>query len=92
VVQSAVSNIKLHAAARNATLTLGFLPDTVTLDIYDDGVGFDPEAVALPSDAGGYGLRAMRQRVEHLGGVFSVESSTDEGTIVAAQLPAGGNA
>jgi signal transduction histidine kinase len=68
-------------------LTLGFLPDAVTLDIYDDGTGFDPKAAAPPSDAGGYGLRAMRQRVEQLGGVFSVESAPGEGTIVAAQLP-----
>lgn len=87
VVQSAASNIKLHARATSATLTLGFLPDTVTLDIYDDGKGFDPAAAAPPSDSGGYGLRAMRQRVEQLGGVFSVESAPGEGTVVVAQLP-----
>jgi signal transduction histidine kinase len=88
VVQSAAANIKLHASASTATITLGFLPDAVTLDIYDDGTGFDPAAVAPPSDAGGYGLRAMRQRVEQLGGDFSVESAPGEGTVVAAQLPA----
>ena len=92
VVQSAASNIKLHASATNATLTLGFLPAAVTLDIYDDGAGFDPAAVPPPSGAGGYGLRAMRQRVEQLGGVFSVESTPGEGTIVAAQVPAGEDA
>jgi signal transduction histidine kinase len=90
VVQSATSNIKLHASADTTTITLGFLPDAVTLDIYDDGAGFDPAAVAPPSDAGGYGLRAMRQRVEQLGGAFSVESAPGEGTVVAAQLPAKG--
>ncbi|WP_258064530.1 sensor histidine kinase [Arthrobacter sp. ZGTC131] len=90
VVQSAAANIKLHASAANATITLGFLPEAVTLDIYDDGAGFDPAAVAPPSDAGGYGLRAMRQRVEQLGGAFSVESTPGEGTIVAAQLPVRG--
>ena len=90
VVQSATSNIKLHASAETTTITLGFLPDAVTLDIYDDGTGFDPAAVAPPSDAGGYGLRAMRQRVEQLGGAFSVESAPGEGTVVAAQLPAKG--
>ena len=88
VVQSAAANIKLHASASTATITLGFLPDAVTLDIYDDGTGFDPAAVAPPSDAGGYGLRAMRRRVEQLGGDFSVESAPGEGTVVAAQLPA----
>jgi len=88
VVQSAAANIQRHASATTTTLTLGFLPRSVTLDIYDDGTGFDPSAAAPPSDAGGYGLRAMRQRVEQLDGVFSVESSPAEGTIVAAQLPA----
>jgi signal transduction histidine kinase len=87
VVQSAASNIALHASASVAALTLGYLPDAVTLDIYDDGAGFDPAAAAPPSTAGGYGLRAMRQRVEQLGGTFSVQSAPGEGTIVAAQLP-----
>ncbi len=91
VVQSAAANVALHASAANATVTLGFLPGAVTLDVYDDGEGFDPSALAPPSDAGGYGLRAMRQRVEQLGGVFSVESSPGEGTVVAAELPTGEN-
>ncbi|CAM3236764.1 Signal transduction histidine-protein kinase/phosphatase DegS [Arthrobacter ulcerisalmonis] len=91
VVQSATANTALHAAATVATVTLGYLPDRVTLDIYDDGTGFDPTAARLPSRAGGYGLRAMRQRVEQLGGDFSVESSPGEGTIVAAQIPTSGN-
>ena len=87
VMQSAAANIKLHAAASNATVTVGYLPGSVTLDVFDDGAGFNPQSLAPPSDAGGYGLRAMRQRVERLGGVFSVESSPGGGTIVAAQLP-----
>lgn len=87
VAQSAASNILLHAAAPATTVTLGFVPDAVTLDIYDDGAGFDPAAAAPPSHAGGYGLRAMRQRVEQLGGTFSVQSAPGEGTIVAAQFP-----
>jgi signal transduction histidine kinase len=89
VVQSAAANTKLHAGEAKATLTLGFLPGAVTLDVHDDGVGFDPQSLAPPSGAGGYGLRAMRQRVEQLGGVFSVESAPGQGTIVAAQLPTG---
>lgn len=87
VTQSAVANIKLHARADHASVTLGYLPDAVTLDVFDDGRGFDPGAVPPPSEAGGYGLRAMRQRVEQLGGELHVESTPGEGTIIAAQLP-----
>ena len=89
VVQSAAANTALHASADNLTVTLGFLPGAVTLDVYDDGAGFDPSSLAPPSDTGGYGLRAMRQRVEQLGGRFSVESSPGAGTVVAAGLPTG---
>lgn len=88
VAQSAAANIALHAAAEHVTVTVGFLPDAVTLDVHDDGGGFDPGRLSPPSAAGGYGLRAMRQRVERLGGVFTVESCPGEGTVVAAQLPA----
>lgn len=87
VTQSAVANIKLHARANHASVTVGYLPDAVTLDVFDDGRGFDPAAVPPPSADGGYGLRAMRQRVEQLGGELSVESSPGEGTIIAAQFP-----
>ena len=87
VVQSAAANVKLHAMAEQATVTIGFLQDTVTLDIHDNGRGFNPEQISAPSESGGYGLRAMKQRVEQLGGEFSVESTPGAGTIVAAQIP-----
>ncbi len=87
VTQSAVANIKLHAGADHASVTLWYLPDAVTLDVFDDGRGFDPAAVPPASATGGYGLRAMRQRVEQLGGELSVESSPGDGTIIAAQFP-----
>ncbi|MDJ0315333.1 histidine kinase [Arthrobacter sp. H35-D1] len=87
VAQSACANIKLHADATHVSLSVGYLPEAVTLDIYDDGCGFDPLDLPAPGAKGGYGLRAMRQRVTQLGGEFSVESSPGEGTIVAAVLP-----
>ncbi|MFJ5956055.1 sensor histidine kinase [Paenarthrobacter sp. NPDC092416] len=87
VTQSAAANIQLHARAGQASVTLGYLPNAVTLDVFDDGRGFDPGTVPPPSETGGYGLRAMRQRVEQLGGELSVESSPGEGTIIAAQFP-----
>lgn len=87
VVQSACANIKLHAAASHVSLSVGYLPQAVTLDIYDDGRGFDPLHLPPAGEDGGYGLRAMRQRVAQLGGEFSVESGPGEGTIVAAVLP-----
>ena len=89
VVASAAANVHRHAGPAEVTLTVGFLPDAVTVDVHDSGRGFNPSAVPEPSPSGGYGLRAMRQRVEQLGGTFSVESAPGEGTVVAAEVPTG---
>lgn len=89
VTQSAAANIALHAQANHASVTLSYLPEAVTLDVFDDGRGFDPGTVPPPSAAGGYGIRAMRQRVEQLGGTLWVESAPGDGTIIAAQIPTG---
>ncbi|MEA5455100.1 sensor histidine kinase [Sinomonas sp. JGH33] len=90
VVASAASNVRRHAGPAEVTLSVGFLPDAVTVDVHDSGRGFDPARLPAPSAEGGYGLRAMRQRVEQLGGTFSVESAPGEGTIAAAEVPAPG--
>ena len=87
IAQSAAANVQQHARAQTASLTLGFLPDSVTLDIYDDGLGFAPDATTAHTREGGYGLRAMRQRVEHLGGTFAVESAPGEGTVIGVEIP-----
>ena len=54
-------------------------------------MGFDPEKVAgevRDQSSGGFGLKAMRERVEHLGGTVYVESAPEEGTSLAVELPA----
>jgi signal transduction histidine kinase len=57
----------------------------VTLDVVDDGRGFDP--LYVPAADGGFGLPAMRSRAESLGGTFAVESAPGQGTAVAVTLP-----
>lgn len=87
VVSSASSNIARHAHADTVGITITFLDDALTVDIFDDGAGFDPNTLAEHSRQGGYGLRAMRSRVSQLGGAFTVESAPGDGTVVAAQFP-----
>ncbi|WP_157254745.1 sensor histidine kinase [Nonomuraea typhae] len=84
VAQGAVANAREHARASRVIVTLSYLDDEVTLDVYDDGAGFD-QAVARPGR--GYGLRAMRDRVAEVGGTLTVESAPGEGTAVAARIP-----
>ena len=85
--QEALANVARHAAASRVMLTLSFLADLVTLDIRDDGVGFDPEEVRRGDD-GGFGLTVMRQRVGRLAGTLEIESEPGAGTAVFAGVPA----
>lgn len=91
--QEALSNVAKHAAANSVHLTLSYMEDQVTLDVRDDGVGFDPArpVAAVTGDgvqAGGFGLTVMRQRVQRLAGELEIESEPGAGTVVSASLPA----
>ncbi|MFF7297470.1 histidine kinase [Streptomyces sp. NPDC008265] len=90
IAQSALANVVRHAGAGRAEITLTFMEASVTLDVVDDGCGFEPSSAAAGSPdpgAGGFGLPAMRARAESLGGLFTVESGPGQGTAVAVTLP-----
>ncbi|WP_446665841.1 sensor histidine kinase [Flexivirga sp. B27] len=89
IAQGALSNVRQHARATRAVIALGF-GDTITLDVTDDGVGFDTAAEIVPSAAGGFGLRAIDERARDAGGHASVESTLGEGTSVHVEVPSGG--
>ncbi len=86
--QEALANARRHAGATHVTLTLTYFDDAVNLDVVDDGRGFDPETLGPAGPGGGFGLRGMRERAEHLGGQFTVESARGEGTAITVALPA----
>jgi signal transduction histidine kinase len=87
VAQEALANVAKHASASRAWITLSYMGDVVTLDVRDDGAGFDP-ARTPRNDTGGFGLIAMRQRVQRLAGQLEIESEPGAGTVVSASLPA----
>lgn len=82
LAQEALANVERHASARHAALKLLSMEGRLVLAVRDDGVGFDSQ-----TDAGGNGLRNMRQRVEDAGGVYSVVSRPGLGTTVTAEFP-----
>ena len=86
--QEALANVARHAGASRVGLTLSYMGDELTLDVRDDGRGFDPASVPAPDGHGGYGLTAMRQRVERLAGSLAVESEPGAGTAISATVPA----
>jgi signal transduction histidine kinase len=98
--QEALANVAKHARASRVGVTLSYLEREVALDVRDDGQGFDPavERSVVEDErrmSGGFGLVAMRQRIEGLSGTLQVESEPGFGTAISAcvpVVPAGANA
>jgi signal transduction histidine kinase len=67
------------------------MENEVALDVRDDGCGFDPAKMTgeRTETGGGFGLVAMRQRIEGLSGTLQVESEPGAGTGISACVPAG---
>jgi signal transduction histidine kinase len=82
--QEGLANVARHAQATNAWVTLSYMEQEVALDVRDDGKGFEP------AQANGFGLVAMRQRVEGLSGTLQVESEPGAGTAISACVPVAG--
>lgn len=87
IAQEALSNAARHASATRIGVTLSFMGNEVSLDIRDDGTGFDPAAVPARTRAGGFGLDGMRARAERIAGSLTVESEQGHGTAVSARVP-----
>jgi signal transduction histidine kinase len=87
--QEALANVAKHARATRVGLTISYMEQEVALDVRDDGAGFDPSRLGATPDAGGhgFGLVAMRQRVEGLRGTLQVESEPGTGTAISACVP-----
>jgi signal transduction histidine kinase len=90
VEQEALANVAKHAAASHAWVTLSYMEDVVTLDVRDDGTGFAQAGAGNEqgNGGGGFGLIAMRQRINRLAGQLEIESEPGAGTAVSASLPA----
>ncbi|MER5440027.1 sensor histidine kinase [Streptomyces sp. NPDC002790] len=89
VTQQALANVREHAGARRAVITLTCLEDRITVDIADDGRGFDADRPPRRGLSGtrGHGLPGMRNRARQAGGTLDVESVPGEGTVVTMSVP-----
>jgi signal transduction histidine kinase len=83
VIQESLTNVSRHAHAAHVSVTLCVAEGSVVLTIEDDGVGAGPSG-SVPA---GYGLRGMRERVEHLGGRLVFSSKRGQGTRVLVTIP-----
>lgn len=88
LTREALSNIRKHAEARTVGIAVAAGPHGVSVEIRDDGRGYDPEAAEPAARAAGHlGLVGMRERVRMLGGRARIDSRPGGPTVVSATLP-----
>lgn len=89
IIQEALKNIQLHSQATNATVRIRQTHKLLTVNIQDNGQGFNAKEIMGGGSKAGIGLIDMRVRAESLGGVFTVFASKGSGTMVKVEVPLG---
>ncbi len=84
IVQESLTNVALHAQATRVDVLLSRTDKRVSAIVEDDGVGFVP-GLTMTEDQ--LGLFGMRERIEMLGGILTIESSPGKGTTIKAEAP-----
>lgn len=87
VAQEALTNVARHARARSAQVRMRKLAAGVRLEIHDDGRSFAAAHALASSSVKRLGLLGMRERVEMMGGTFTISSVAGQGTTVRAEIP-----
>jgi signal transduction histidine kinase/HAMP domain-containing protein len=85
IVQEALTNVVRHSGAAEVVVRLWGNEDSLSIDVEDQGAGFDLHS--LRSAGSTSGLSGMRERASSLGGQLTVESSPGKGTRITAILP-----
>jgi signal transduction histidine kinase len=80
IAQEALQNALRHAQASRVVVSLRGDDGHIVLDVVDDGIGFDPDAIEVRSRR--LGLTSMEERARRLGARLEVHSATGEGTTV----------
>ena len=89
IVEEAVNNARKHANASSITVTLRTVePNVALLDIADNGVGFDVDAIGKSYDKrGSLGMVNLRERAELVNGLMHIDSAPGKGTRVQVYIP-----
>ena len=86
VAREAVSNAVHHAQPEEVRINVTFDGDKVQMQVADNGKGFDPTEV-LTNPNSHFGVIGMRERIEHLGGRFKIDSAPGRGTRLSVEVP-----
>jgi signal transduction histidine kinase len=88
IAHEALNNAVRHARADHVTVRLSQRPDVITVEVRDDGVGFDPQSAEVRSRH--LGLTSMEERARELGGRLEIRSAPGSGTTVVLRVEGDG--
>ncbi|MCS7050699.1 MAG: GAF domain-containing sensor histidine kinase, partial [Thermomicrobium sp.] len=89
IAGEALTNVRRHAGADLAVVSLHFTEQAVTLVVQDNGRGIAPHLLSQCTDQTGHlGLRSMRRRAQAVGGELHLQNGEDGGFVVRVVIPA----
>ena len=87
MAQEALNNVVQHARTSHAVLSIAFTPQTVNLQVNDNGIGFEvPKSPAEFAPGGHFGLLGLHERAELVGAKLEIQSSPGQGSRVTVTL------
>ena len=90
VLNESLINVFRHAEAQKVEIKINFHPDKIFIQVKDDGCGFSvPQPLGKLLADQHFGLVGIRERIEHLQGDLSIESTPGKGTQILASIPLG---
>ncbi|HTN48855.1 MAG TPA: MHYT domain-containing protein [Burkholderiaceae bacterium] len=86
IVLEALTNVAKHACANRVGILLSTSGDSLSLEIRDNGIGFDPASQSAVGGAAHWGLQIMRERADAIGAALAVHSEPARGTTISLTL------
>lgn len=83
IAQESLTNVARHAHASVVSITLNYSDYKLSLQVRDNGKGFDPSVV---SNKNVFGLLGMRERIRALGGELRVDTEPGIGTTIFIEI------
>lgn len=87
IAQEALTNVARHSKASKASVTLTEHDGTIRMEITDDGIGFQIDGQSCAKKTTRLGLLGMKERIEMIGGSFSITSSPGQPTTICVEIP-----
>lgn len=88
ITRELLFNIVKHSQSRKAVLSMAIQDSRVEITVEDNGKGFDPAILGTHADHDiGFGLFNIRERMEHIGGQFEINSAPGKGTHIRLVSP-----